>query len=87
MALLYDFGYMGALGHEEATYLWIRHIYEVDRLCLKDHNPFFFPMSSTLVFYNFRGKAAHATLDITLVMRAMIITTYQKGMVFLQTEV
>jgi predicted dehydrogenase len=66
----YDFG-MGALGDWGAHLLDTVHQfldlglpYEINPVYLKDHNPFFYPMSSTLVF-RFPERGKMPALDIT----------------------
>lgn len=66
----YDFG-MGALGDWGAHILDTAHEflelelpYEVNPLMLKDHNPFFFPMSSTILF-RFPERSGMPPVDIT----------------------
>ncbi|MDR2810056.1 MAG: Gfo/Idh/MocA family oxidoreductase [Tannerellaceae bacterium] len=66
----YDFG-MGALGDWGAHLLDTVHQfldlglpYEINPVYLKDHNPFFYPMSSTLVF-RFPERGQMPALDIT----------------------
>lgn len=66
----YDFG-MGALGDWGAHIMDTAHEfldlglpYEVDPIKLDGHNPFFFPMSSTLVF-KFPERGTMPALDIT----------------------
>jgi predicted dehydrogenase len=66
----YDFG-MGALGDWGAHLLDTVHQfldlglpYEINPTYLKDHNPFFYPMSSTIVF-RFPERGAMPALDIT----------------------
>lgn len=66
----YDFG-MGALGDWGAHIMDTAHEflnlglpYEVDPLYLKGHNPFFFPMSSTLAF-KFPARGNMPAMDIT----------------------
>jgi predicted dehydrogenase len=66
----YDFG-MGALGDWGAHLLDTIHQfldlglpYEINPTYLKDHNPFFYPMSSTIVF-RFPARGTMPALDIT----------------------
>ena len=66
----YDFG-MGVLGDWGAHYLDTAHEFldlglptEINPLYLKDHNPFFFPMSSTLLF-KFPERGNMPAVDIT----------------------
>ncbi|MFY0688546.1 MAG: Gfo/Idh/MocA family oxidoreductase [Cyclobacteriaceae bacterium] len=66
----YDFG-MGALGDWGAHIMDTVHQfldlglpYEIDPVMLKDHNPFFFPMSSTIAF-KFPERGDMPALDIT----------------------
>jgi hypothetical protein len=66
----YDFG-MGALGDWGAHIMDTAHQflelglpYEIDPIMLEGHNPFFFPMSSTLVF-KFPERGNMPALDIT----------------------
>lgn len=66
----YDFG-MGALGDWGAHIMDTAHQflelglpYEVDPVMLEGHNPFFFPMSSTLIF-KFPERGNMPALDIT----------------------
>jgi len=66
----YDFG-MGALGDWGAHIIDTAHQFlnlglptEVDPLLVRGHNPFFFPMSSTLVF-KFPARGNMPPLDIT----------------------
>ncbi|MDR1500218.1 MAG: Gfo/Idh/MocA family oxidoreductase [Tannerellaceae bacterium] len=66
----YDFG-MGALGDWGAHILDTIHQfldlglpYEINPTYLKDHNPFFFPMSSTLVF-KFPERGDMPAVDVT----------------------
>lgn len=66
----YDFG-MGALGDWGAHILDTAHEFldmglpsEVNPLYLKDHNPFFFPMSSTILF-KFPERGNMPAIDVT----------------------
>lgn len=66
----YDFG-MGALGDWGAHIMDTAHEfldlglpYEIEAVMLKGHNPFFFPMSSTLVF-KFPERGDMPAMDIT----------------------
>jgi predicted dehydrogenase len=66
----YDFG-MGALGDWGAHILDTIHQfldlglpYEINPVYLKDHNPFFYPMSSTIIF-KFPERKGMPALDIT----------------------
>ncbi len=66
----YDFG-MGALGDWGAHILDTAHEFldlglpsEVNPLYLKDHNPFFYPMSSTLLF-RFPERGGMPAVDVT----------------------
>jgi predicted dehydrogenase len=66
----YDFG-MGALGDWGAHILDAVHEfidlglpYEINPTYLKDHNPFFFPMSSTIIF-KFPARGAMPPVDVS----------------------
>jgi len=66
----YDFG-MGVLGDWGAHILDTAHEFldmglptEIDPIYLKDHNPFFFPMSSTLLF-KFPARGNMPAIDVT----------------------
>ena len=87
----YDFG-MGALGDWGAHIMDTAHQfldlglpYEIDPIYLKDHNPFFFPMSSTLVF-KFPERNQMPAMDITWYDGMDNIPTVPKGYVFAELD-
>ncbi len=87
----YDFG-MGALGDWGAHIIDTAHQflnlglpYEVDPTYLKGHNPFFFPMSSTLVF-KFPERESMPAMDITWYDGMDNIPSVPEGYVFAELD-
>ena len=87
----YDFG-MGALGDWGAHIIDTAHQflnlglpYEVDPTYLKGHNPFFFPMSSTLVF-KFPERGEMPAMDITWYDGLDNIPSVPEGYIFAELD-
>lgn len=87
----YDFG-MGALGDWGAHIMDTAHQfldlglpYEIDPVYLKDHNPFFFPMSSTLAF-KFPKRNEMPAIDITWYDGLDNIPSVPKGYIFTELD-